>query len=116
MPKFEMDISSAPLSGNLLLERLLELEALKNTALLEFDPHTYGASAAEQTRLVSAGSMEPSRLSRHTLVALAKQTRLNLALLLNLVSTSPHFEMMQPGYTAEGFRDDAPGGRLAFQR
>ncbi len=111
----EMNEPSAPLSGNELLERLLELEAVKNVALLEFDADSYETAAAEQTHLVSLGTLEKSSLSRESVVALAQKTQLNFALLLNLISISPYFALIEQGYTAEGVSEDGPKQRLTVQ-
>ena len=100
--------SSAPLRGNELLERLFELEATKKEALIEFDADSFETAVAEQTSLVSRGTLDKSELSRERVVAFAAQTRLNLALLLNLISISPYFRLMKQGYTAEGIGENAP--------
>ncbi len=102
-----MNEPSAPLAGNDLLERLLELESAKKEALLEFDANAYETASAEQALLVSQGTLEKSELSRERVVALAQKTRLNFALLLNLISISPSFASMQQSYTADGVRENS---------
>ena len=54
--------SSAPLRGNELLERLFELEATKKEALIEFDADSFETAVAEQTSLVSRGTLDKSEL------------------------------------------------------
>ena len=90
------------LSGNRWVDRLLELEVVKKEALLAFDADGYEASSQEQVRLVAAGIPDLENISRDRGLALARQTRLNSALLINLVSISPHFALAQQGYTADG--------------
>ena len=87
---------------------LFELEATKKEALIEFDADSFETAVAEQTSLVSRGTLDKSELSRERVVAFAAQTRLNLALLLNLISISPYFRLMKQGYTAEGIGENAP--------
>ncbi len=99
---------AVPLAGNLLLERLLELEAVKYCALLEFDADSYEAAAAEQTHLASTATLDPSNLSRESVIALAKKTRLNFALLMNLSSISPSFALGHSSYTADGVGQNTP--------
>ena len=94
-----------------MLERLIELEAVKHEALLEFDADAYETATSEQTGLVSAGTLKESEVARDRVVVLAKQTRLNSALLLNLISISPYFALMQQGYTAGGGPEAAPWNR-----
>ena len=104
-----------PLSGNELLERLLELESVKKEALIEFDADSFETAAAEQTSLVSRGTLDESELSRERVIAFGAKTRLNLALLLNLISISPYFRLMKQGYTAEGILENAPQRRVVVQ-
>ena len=110
-----MKTPSVPPRGNELLERLIELEAVKHEALLEFDADAYETATSEQTGLVSAGTLEESALARDRVVVLAKQIRLNSALLLNLISISPYFALMQQGYTAGGGAVAAPSSRLRLR-
>ena len=110
-----MNEPSAPLSGNELLEQLLELETRKKDALLEFDADAYERAVSEQTLLVSQGTLEASALSSERVVALAKQTKLNFALLLNLISISPSFALMQQGYSADGVSENTGKRRVVVQ-
>lgn len=110
-----MNETSAPLSGNELLERLTQLETVKKEALLDVDSASYETATAEQTLLVSQGALEASELSRERVVALAQKTRLNFALLLNLISISPSFALMQQGYTADGVGENSPKQRVVVQ-
>ena len=108
-----MSPTSAPPPGNALLEQLFELEAVKHDALRSFDADAYEAAAAEQARIVaSAGPLAAAEVSRDLVVALARLTHLNSALLLNLISISPHFALAKQGYTAEGGVEGSPFDRL----
>jgi hypothetical protein len=111
-----MSQTSAPPSGNALLEQLFELEAAKHDALQSFDADAYEAAAVEQARLVAvAGPLAEAEVSRDLVVKLAKLARLNSALLLNLISISPRFALAQPGYTAEGGLEGSPLNRLRIK-
>ena len=90
------------LSGNQWIDRLLELEVVKKEALLALDAEGYETGSEEQVRLVAAGVPDLDSISRERALALAEQTRLNSALLINLVSISPHFALAKEGYTSDG--------------
>ncbi len=108
-----MSQTPAPPLGNALLEQLYELEAAKHAALQNFDADAYENTSAEQARLVSAAGTPPANeVSRDLVVALAKLSRLNSALLLNLISISPHFALAQQGYTADGGIEESTRTRV----
>jgi hypothetical protein len=94
--------NSQDLSGNGWVDRLLELEVVKREALLALDADSYETSSEEQVRLVASGVPNLEQVSRDRALALAEQTRLNSALLINLVSISPHFALAKQGYTSDG--------------
>lgn len=84
------------------IERLLELESAKTDALTGFDADRYEASAREQSRLVDSGVPDLARLPRDRARAFAMKARLNSALLLNLISISPHFALAVQAYGPNG--------------
>lgn len=104
--------ASHSLSGNEWADRLLELESAKKDALVAFDPDSYDAIARDQMRLVSGRVPDFASISRDRALALAASTRLNSALLLNLISVSPHFALAREGYTADGEPEGRRRGRL----
>lgn len=100
-----MSASDVPLRGDRLIDRLIELETVKHEALKRFDPDSYEAGVAEQARLVSDESPVASDVSRERVSRLAELTQRNAALLLNLISISPHFALAGQGYTSQGGAD-----------
>ena len=111
-----MSQTSAPPSGNALIKQLHELEAAKHDALQNLDADAYESSSAEQARLVSAaGPPAANEVSSDLVVALAKLARLNSALLLNLISISPHFAIARQGYTADGDIEESTRTRVILK-
>ena len=110
-----MSQSDIPLRGNRLIDRLFELESVKHEALLKFDPDSYEAGVAEQARLASDGVGDASDVSRERIARLAELPKRNAALLLNLISISPHFALAGQEYTSQGSAAQQPRGRVRVE-
>ena len=100
-----MSQSDIPLRGNRLIDRLFELESVKHEARLKFDP----------ARLASDGVGDASDVSRERIARLAELTKRNAALLLNLISISPHFALAGQEYTSRGSAAQQPRGRVRVE-
>jgi hypothetical protein len=92
-----------------LVEELLRLESAKHQALVSIDAPAYDANVREQLRLLGQSPAPLKKVGRiDVLSALSKLIALNTRLLLNLLSTTPRFEIDHNSYSASGHVSPAP--------
>jgi hypothetical protein len=86
-----------------IVEELLRLENSKHTALILIDPAAYDATVREQMQLLADAKETVINVTNvERLLALSQLITLNTRLLNNLMATTPLFNVIGNGYSANG--------------
>jgi hypothetical protein len=100
-----------------IVEQLLELETAKHRALLRCDAPVYESHVRAQVELLNAGHdlRAAAREVPEQVSILAKLVRLNTALVVNFVSSSPIPLLTLSEYTSAGALDNRPAPRFSVE-
>jgi hypothetical protein len=99
-----------------IVEQLLELETDKHRSLLRCDAHSYEATIRAQMNLLNDGHdlRAAAKQSPEKVIILSRLVRLNTALLVNFVLTSP-LQLAPSEYTSAGALDIHSGSRFSVE-
>ena len=100
-----------------IVEQLLELETAKHHSLLLCDASSYEAQVRAQVDLLNTGHdlRAAAHESPEQVIILSRLVRLNTALFVNFVSSSPIPLMTSPEYTSAGELDARPPSRFSVE-
>ena len=100
-----------------IVEQLLELETAKHRSLLRCDASSYETQVCAQVDLLKDG--HDLRVAAHEspeqVTILSRLVRLNAALLVNFVSSSPIPLLTLPEYTSAGTLGTRPALRISLE-